>query len=66
MSCYVGAANENDREGIKLALTNMNSKYTTVKKMGADGGYVSKDLKAYVKENHAIDLEIVKRPVCKF
>ena len=66
LGCYVGAANENDREGIKPALANMNSKYDTVTKMWADMGYVSNELKIYVKANHNIDLEIVKRPPCRF
>jgi len=38
LGCYVGAANENDREGIKPALINMRSKYDTVMKMWADMG----------------------------
>lgn len=66
MGCYVGAANENDRDGIKLALANMNNKYTTVTRMWADMGYLSKELKTYIKENHNIELEIVKRPPCRF
>lgn len=66
LGCYVGAANENDREGIKPALINLNSKYNTVTKMWADMGYLGNELKTYVKENHNIDLEIVKRPPCRF
>ncbi len=66
LGCYVGAANENDRDGVKLALINMNSKYTNVTKMWADMGYVSSELKAYIKENYNIDFEIVKRPPCRF
>lgn len=56
----MGAANENDRDGVKLALINMNSKYTNVTKMWADMGYVSSELKAYIKENYNINLEIEK------
>lgn len=62
----MGASNENDRDGVKLALINMNSKYTNVTKMWGDMGYVSSELKAYIKENYNIDFEIVKRPPCRF
>ena len=34
--------------------------------MWADMEYVSNELKAYVKESHNIDLEIVKRPPYRF
>ncbi len=66
MSCYVGAANENDREGVKLVLENMKRKYNKVVKMWADMGYQGKDLKNYIKQEYEIELEIVKRPPCKF
>lgn len=66
LGCYVGAANENDRDGMKLALKNMTQKYSNVKKMWADMGYQGKDLKAHIIEHYDIDLEIVKRPACRF
>ena len=66
MSCYVGAANENDREGVKLVLENMKRKYNKVVKMWADMGYQGKDLKNYIKQEYGIELEIVKRPPCRF
>lgn len=66
LSCYVGAANENDRDGIKIALNNMRTKYTKVKKMWADMGYQGKDLKTHIGEEYGIDIEIVKRPPCRF
>ncbi len=66
LSCYVGAANENDRDGIKIALNNMRTKYTKVKKMWADMGYQGKDLKTHIEEEYGIDIEIVKRPPCRF
>ncbi len=34
--------------------------------MWADMGYQSKDLKGLIKEKYNIDLEIVKRPACRF
>ncbi len=66
LGCYVGAANENDRDGIKLALDNMSKKYNTVIKMWADMGYTGKELKEHTRERYNIDLEIVKRPPCRF
>jgi putative transposase len=62
LGCYVGPADENDREGVKYALKNMVQKYTGVKKMWADMGYVGEDLKASLAKEFGIDLEIVKRP----
>lgn len=66
LGCFVGAANENDRDGCKLALDNMTKKYSTVTKMWGDMGYTGKELKEYIKERYNIDLEIVKRPPCRF
>ena len=65
MGCYIGPADENDRHGVKLALDKTKTKHTTVLKMWADmGGYEGKDLKALIKQEYGIDLEIVKRPPC--
>ncbi|GFR24195.1 transposase [Trichonephila clavata] len=44
----------------------MRKKYTNVRKMWADMGYQGKELKDYVKIEHNIDIEIVKRPPCRF
>ena len=44
----------------------MVKKYSNVKKMWADMGYVGKDLKASLAKEFGIDLEIVKRPGRKF
>jgi putative transposase len=66
LGCYVGAANENDREGIVKAIDNMKSKYNQVTKMWADMGYQGKDLKNNISKQHAIDLEIIKRPQKRF
>jgi putative transposase len=66
LGCYVGAANENDREGIKFAVEKMRKKYSTVTKMWADMGYLSRELKEYIREHYNIDLEIVKRALCRF
>jgi len=66
LGCFVGAADENDRDGIKLALDNMSKKYSTITKMWADMGYTGKELKEHIKEHYNIDLEIVKRPACRF
>ncbi|WP_341762366.1 IS5 family transposase [Candidatus Tisiphia endosymbiont of Melanophora roralis] len=66
LGCYVGSANENDRYGATVLLSNMQKEYTTIKQMWADMGYQSKDLKDLIKEKYNIDLEIVKRPVCRF
>lgn len=66
LGCYVGAASENDRDGVKMALDNMKEKYSNIKKMWADMGYQGKDLKDYVKREYGIDIEIVKRPPCRF
>lgn len=53
----MGAASENDREGIKIALDNMRKKYTNVKKMWADMGYQGRNLKNHIKEKYGIDIE---------
>ncbi len=59
LGCYVGSANENDRYGATVLLSNMQKEYTTIKQMWADMGYQSKDLKGLIKEKYNIDLEIV-------
>lgn len=66
LGCYVGAASENDRDGVKMALDNMKKKYSNIKKMWADMGYQGKDLKTHIEEEYGIDIEIVKRPPCRF
>ncbi len=66
LGCYVGAANENDREGVVKAIDNMKCKYKQVTKMWADMGYQGKDLKNNISNQHAIDLEIIKRPQKRF
>ncbi|WP_353273268.1 IS5 family transposase [Wolbachia endosymbiont (group A) of Nomada ferruginata] len=66
LGCYVGAASENDRDGVKMALDDMKEKYSNIKKMWADMGYQGKYLKDYVKREYGIDIEIVKRPPCRF
>lgn len=66
LGCYVGSASENDRYGVKLALTNTRKKYSNIKKMWADMGYQGKDCKDEVKEKYGIDLEVVKRPARRF
>ena|GEM_PF-5035708 len=62
----MGAASENDRDGVKITLNNMRKKYTNIKKMWADMGYQGKNLKTHIKEEYGIDVEIVKRPPCRF
>ena len=66
LDCYVGPADENDRDVVKLALKNMVKKYKNVKKMWADMGYIGKDLKASLAKEFGIDLEILKRPSRRF
>lgn len=66
LGCYVGAADENDRTGVKSAISNMKSKYNKVLKMWADMGYQGKDLKDYISNEYGIDLEVVRRPRCRF
>ncbi|WP_375604408.1 hypothetical protein NOX90_02530 [Wolbachia endosymbiont of Anurida maritima] len=44
----------------------MRKKYTNVKKMWADMGYQGGNLKNHIKEEYGIDIEIVKRPPCRF
>ncbi len=44
----------------------MRTKYTKVKKMWADMGYQGRNLKNHIKEEYDIDIEIVKRPPCRF
>lgn len=66
LGCYLGAASENDRDGVKIALKKMKEKYTNVRKMWADMGYQSSELKDYTKKEHEINMEIVKRPPCRF
>ncbi len=66
LSYCVGAASENDRDGVKVVLNKTREKYTGVKKMWADIEYQSKNLKIYIKEEYGMDVEIVKRPPCGF
>lgn len=66
LGCYVGGANENDREGVVKAIDRMHYKYDQVRKMWADMGYQGKDLKNNMKEQYGIDLEIIKRPQKRF
>jgi putative transposase len=66
LGCYVGPANENDREGIKFALDNIKMKYNTILKILADMGYQGHNLKEFIKHNYKIDLEIIKRPPTRF
>lgn len=66
LGCYVGAANENDREGIIRAIDNMRGKYGAIKKMWADMGYQGKDLRDKINQEYKIDLEIIKRPQKRF
>ncbi len=49
-----------------VALDNMRKKYTNVKKMWADMGYQGRNLKEYIEKEYGIDIEIVKRPPCRF
>ena len=53
LGCYVGAANENDRDGVKIALDNVRKKHTKIEKIWADMGYQGKDLKNDIKKNMA-------------
>jgi transposase len=66
LGCYVGAANENDRDGIKPSLDNVTNKYPTINKMWSDMGYQGEDLRDDIKNKYGINLEIVKRPPCRF
>lgn len=66
MGCYVGAANENDRDGVKITLKNMKKKHKYLKQMWVDMGYQSKELKDHVKQEYDINMEVVKRPPCRF
>ncbi len=68
LGCYVGAANENNKEGIisSIYIDNMTDKYEAIEKMWADMGYQDKDLKDKInqeyQQEYRIDLEIIKRP----
>lgn len=66
LGCYVGAANENDRDGVLKAIDNMQCKYTQVTKLWADMGYQGKDLRASINDKYSIDLEVIKRPPRSF
>lgn len=66
LGCYVGAANENDREGIINVIENMTGKYGAIEKIWADMGYQGKDLKDRINQEYKIDLEIIKRPQKRF
>ena len=52
LGCYVGAASENDREGILKAIDNME--------------YQGKNLKSNINDKYSIDLEVIKRPQRRF
>ena len=66
LGCYVGAANENDRDGVLKVIDNMKHKYIQVTKLWADMGYQGKDLRASINDKHSIDLEVIKRPPRRF
>ncbi len=44
----------------------MEGKFKLLEKMWADMGYQSTELKKYIKTVYGIELEIVKRPSCRF
>ena len=66
LGCYVGAANENDRDGLLGAIDNMKCKYTQIIKLWADMGYQGKDLRNNIQDKYSIDLEVIKRPPRRF
>ena len=66
LGCYVGAANENDRDGVLKAIDNMKGKYTQVTKLWADMGYQGKDLRTGINDKYSIDIEVIKRPPRRF
>lgn len=66
MTCHVGAADENDRQGLLIVLDKCQSICSTVEKIWADMGYQSTPLKQACQEKYKIELEIVKRPPKRF
>jgi len=66
LGCYVGPADENDRQGIIPALEEAKSKYPSLSKARADMGYQSNKLKDYIQHKYGIELEVVKRPPSSF
>jgi putative transposase len=62
LGCYIGPANENDRQGIKTVLEKIKLQYNEIHKIYADMGYQGINLKNQIKQDYNIELEIVKRP----
>lgn len=49
-----------------MALDNMKKKHANIRKIWAVMGYQGKDLKDHIKREYNINIEIVKRPPCRF
>lgn len=62
----MGSASENDRGALIFVLDKIKGLFVTLKKIWADMGYQSSQLKQICQEAYPIDLEIVKRPPCRF
>nr|WP_232044435.1 transposase [Neochlamydia sp. S13] len=66
LTCYVGAADENDRTALIKLLDKCKSLFSTITKVWADMGYQGTALKKTCQEQYNIDFEIVKRPPRRF
>jgi hypothetical protein len=62
LTCYVGAADENERVGLIKLLDECKSLFSTITKVWADRGYQGTLLKQTCQDKYEIDFEIVKRP----
>ncbi|KIC73130.1 Transposase [Neochlamydia sp. TUME1] len=66
LTCYVGAADENDRTALIKLLDKCKSLFSTITKVWADMGYQGTVLKQTCQDQYNIDFEIVKRPRRRF
>ena len=62
LACHVGVANLNDKTVFQTLLDKFTTCFQGVKKIWADRGYQSGDLKLKCLNDDQIDLDIVKRP----
>ena len=62
MGITVHAANFNDKKGAVGALENLRFKYPRLKKIIADGGYASEELRRQAKQQLGCKFEVVLRP----
>ena len=62
LAVLVEAANRGDRDGARWVLCWVSKRWPELRKLWADGGYSGDDWADWLREEHGIDLEVVKKP----